>query len=171
VEFDHAAGEDELDHLDHLVDALAALGVRLAAPLEFLRRPADPDAEPEAVVGEVGHRPDLAGQQQRIAGAELHHVGVEPQRRRHRAHRTRGDQRVHPWGVFVPHPRTVRGIRIICRLLLHVEQRIRQGYRVEPDFLGALGDLDELVNRAHRDAAGVLHGLSAGLSELTTHME
>ena len=75
---------------------LPRLAIRHAAPLEFLRRPADPDAEAEPVVGQVGHRADLARQQQRVAGAQLHHVGVEPQRRRHRAHRARGDQRIDP---------------------------------------------------------------------------
>ena len=111
VELDHAAGKHELDHLDHLVDALAPLRVWDAAPFEFLRRPADPDAEPEPVLGQVRHRPHLACQQQRVAGTELHHVRVEPQFRRHRAHRACDDQRIGPRGVLVPHPRTVGGVR------------------------------------------------------------
>jgi hypothetical protein len=63
VELDHTAGEDELDDLDHLVDAPATLGVGHSAPLEFLRRPAYSDPESEPVPGQVRDRADLAGQQ------------------------------------------------------------------------------------------------------------
>ena len=179
VEFDHPAAEHQLDDLDHLVDACAAALVGNATPLEFFRGPADPDAEAEPVVGQVGHRADLTRQQQRIARAELHHVGVEAQLRRDRAHRRRGDQRVGPRRVLVPHSRPVGRIRVVRRLLLHVEHRVGQRDRVEADFLGGLGDVDQFLDRAHRDAAGVLHPahaaapfpLSAGLSELTTHIE
>jgi len=67
---------NELDHVDHLVDPLAALGVGRPAPFEFLRCPADPDTESEPVAGEVGHRTDLPGEQQRVARTEFQHVGV-----------------------------------------------------------------------------------------------
>ena len=173
VELHHPPGQHQLDDLDHLVDALATLGVGHPAPLEFLRRPADPDTEAEPVAGQVGHRADLTRQQQRIARAQLHHVGVEADLRRHGAHRAGEDERIDPRGVLVPHPGTVRGVRIVGRLLLHVEDGVGQRDVVEPEFLGGLGDLQQIVERAHRHADGVLHAGHdlAGLSLPTTHIE
>ena len=167
VEFDHPAVQNELDDLDHLVDALAPARVRHPAPLEFLWCPADSHTEAEPVVGQVGHRADLACQQQRVAGAQFHHVGVEKQLRGHRAHRADGDQWIDPRRVLVPHPRPVGGVRVIGGGLLHVEQRVWQRDRVESHLFGGLCDVDQLIDRPHRDAAGVLHGLSAP----TTHIE
>ena len=63
VEVDHSACEDELDHLDHLVHPLAALSVRLATPLEFLRCPTDSDAEAEPVIRQVRDGAHLARHQ------------------------------------------------------------------------------------------------------------
>ncbi len=63
VELDHATAEDQLDHLDHLVDTGSTPGVGDSAPLEFLWSPADSDAECKPVIGQIRHRTDLTGQQ------------------------------------------------------------------------------------------------------------
>jgi hypothetical protein len=145
VVFDHAAAEHQLDDIDHLVDALAALCVRHPAPLEFFGRPTDPDTEAEPVVGEVRHRSNLAGQQQRVARPQLHDVGVEAQLRGHRAQCTREDQRINPGRVLIEHSLAVSGVGIVDGLLLKVKDRVRQRDVVESEFLRRLGDLDELV--------------------------
>ena len=101
---------------------LPRLAYGYAAPLEFLRRPADSDTEAEAVVGQVGHRPHLARQQQRVAGARASsrwcRTAASTSPHPSRPRRSAGP----PTAVFcVPHPRAVGGVRVVGRLLLHVE--------------------------------------------------
>src|SRR5690606_13976498 len=67
VVLDHPAAEDQPENVDRLVDTPAPSAVRHAAPLELLRRPADPESETEPVAREVRDGPHLAGQQHGIA--------------------------------------------------------------------------------------------------------
>ncbi|SKV46088.1 Uncharacterised protein [Mycobacteroides abscessus subsp. massiliense] len=154
VELEVVTGSQPPDDLDAFVHALATLGEGHVHQFVVLGPRTGTDAEPETVTRQCRNGRGLLGHQGGRADRQFEYEDVEPQRRGHRAERSRERQRLDERFVLQEFTVPIGRVRILRIRLVGIRQAVGDGHTVITGRLGRLGQ-GNVVRR-------IGHGLGEG---------